>query len=202
MSVFLVAVPKPPKNFRQTFIPNKDLKKLLDLPVYTQKAPLLLNFIPTYKSALPDVPRRKKKNLSPPSATTPQIGSTSRTDQGSTSDPAEQPSTSALYLIPISQRCRRRRIVSSAEIGRPKPVAKDLLADIPTDVNAQPTQTQPPSKPKRIKKGQLKAKVPQIDSEDTLPIFKLASSKKATSVPAKRSAETLPSDSTKSKRPR
>ena len=60
--------------FRQSFFPSKDLKKLLDLPVHKRKAPLLLNFIPTYKSALPDVPKKKKKkSLSPPSATTPQV---------------------------------------------------------------------------------------------------------------------------------
>ncbi|KAF5946464.1 hypothetical protein HYC85_016692 [Camellia sinensis] len=57
------------------------------------------------KSVLPDVPKKKKKSLSPLSATTPQATSSSRPDQGSTSDPAEQPSTSAPYLIPISQRC-------------------------------------------------------------------------------------------------
>ena len=88
-SVLLVTVRKPPKNFRQSFVPNKDLKKLLDFPVHKRKAPVLLNFIPTYKSTLPDVPKRKKKSLSPPSATTPLTASTSRTDQGSTSDPAD-----------------------------------------------------------------------------------------------------------------
>ncbi|CAL5372027.1 unnamed protein product [Camellia sinensis] len=34
---------------------SKDLKRLLDLPVHKRTAPLLLNFIPTYKSALPDI---------------------------------------------------------------------------------------------------------------------------------------------------
>ncbi|KAF5932575.1 hypothetical protein HYC85_028746 [Camellia sinensis] len=88
------ALPQPPKNFRQSFVPNKDLKKLLDLPVQRRKAPLFLNFIPTYKSALPNVPKRKKKKSSPPpSATTLPAASTSRTDQGSTSDPADQPSS-------------------------------------------------------------------------------------------------------------
>ena len=94
-------------------------------------------------------------------------------------------------------------------MGHPKPVAKGLLASLPSDVDAKPTQTQPPQKPKRIKKAQPKAKVPQpkakvpqIDSEDTLPISKLAPSEKTASVPAKRSVETLPFESTKSKRPR
>ena len=44
--------------------------------------------------------------------------------------------------------------------------------------------------------------MPQIDSEDTLPTSKLAPSEKTASVLVKRSAETLPSKSTKSKRPR
>lgn len=105
------ALPQPPKGFRQSFFPSKDLKKLLDLPVQKCRAPLVLNFIPAYKSVLPDVPKqkKKKKSQSPPSATTPQAASTSRPDQGSTSDPAEQPSTSAPHLIPPSQRQRRRR---------------------------------------------------------------------------------------------
>ena len=42
----------------------------------------------------------------------------------------------------------------------------------------------------------------QVETEDTLPISKLAPSEKTASVPTKRSAETLPSESTKSKRPR
>ncbi|THG04386.1 hypothetical protein TEA_023479 [Camellia sinensis var. sinensis] len=45
-----------------------------------------------------------------------------------------------------------------------------------------------------------KRKAPLIDSEDTLPISKLAESEKTTSVPEKRSAETQPSESTRSKR--
>ncbi|KAF5956130.1 hypothetical protein HYC85_008986 [Camellia sinensis] len=100
-------VRKPAKDFRQSYVPSKDLKKLLDLPVHKRKAPLLLSFIPTYKSTLPDVPKRKKKSLSPLTATT-QTASTSRTDQESTSDTANQPSTSAPYLIPIPERKRRR----------------------------------------------------------------------------------------------
>ncbi|XP_028090586.1 uncharacterized protein LOC114290810 [Camellia sinensis] len=205
MSVLFLSfavLPQPPKNFHQSFYPNKDLKKLLNLPIHKRKAPLLLNFIPTYRSALSDVPRRKKKSLSPPSATTPQTASTSRTDQGSTSDPAEQLSTSAPYLVPISQRRRRRRTVSTAEMGRPKPVAKDLLACIPSSVNDQPTQTQPPSKPKRIKKTQPKAKVSQVESEDTLPISKLAESDKPQPSAGKRRSETQPSESPKSKKPK
>ncbi|XP_028111752.1 uncharacterized protein LOC114310039 [Camellia sinensis] len=82
-------VRKPAKDFRQSYVPSKDLKKLLDLPVHKRKAPLLLNFIPTYKSTLPDVPKKKKKSISPPSATTLPTVSTSRADQGSTSDPAD-----------------------------------------------------------------------------------------------------------------
>ncbi|THG20904.1 hypothetical protein TEA_016945 [Camellia sinensis var. sinensis] len=164
---------------------SKDLKRLLDLPIQKRKAPLVLNFIPTYKSTLPDVPKRKKKSLSPPTATT-QTASTSRTDQESTSDPTNQPSTSASYLIPIPERKRRRRLIKTAEMGRPKPVAVDLLADLPADVGAVPTQSMPPPKPKRTKRAQPKAKVTQVESEDALPISKLAESKKTSSAPAKR----------------
>ncbi|CAL5348268.1 unnamed protein product [Camellia sinensis] len=123
-------------------------------------------------------------------------------DQGSTSDPAEQSSTSAPYLIPISQRCRRRRSVFAAEMGRQKAVAKDLLANIPNSVDAQSAPTQPKSKTKRIKKTQPKTKVTQINTENTLPISKLASSERTTSVAEKRPAEGQPSDSPKSKKPR
>ncbi|XP_028109320.1 MAP7 domain-containing protein 1-like [Camellia sinensis] len=135
------------------------------MPVHKRKAPLLLNFIPTYKSTLPNVPKKKKKSLSSPSATTPQSASSSRPDQGSTSDPADQPSTLAPYLISSSQHQRRRRTIFAAEMGRQKTVAKDLLANIPSSVDAQPAPTQPPKpKQKRIKKAQPKA--PQITLED------------------------------------
>lgn len=87
-------------------------------------------------------------------------------------------------------------------MGRAKPVAKDLLAELPTDVDAQPTQSMPPPKPKRTKKAQPKAKVTQVESEDTLPISKLAESKKTSSTSAKRSAEAQPSESTQSKKPK
>ncbi|XP_028052732.1 unconventional myosin-XVIIIa-like [Camellia sinensis] len=87
-------------------------------------------------------------------------------------------------------------------MGRQKPVAKDLLANISSSVDAQPAPTQHPKlKQKRIKKAQPKATVTQIDSEDTLLISKLAESEKTTSIPEKRSAETQPSESTRSKRP-
>ncbi|KAF5954445.1 hypothetical protein HYC85_007301 [Camellia sinensis] len=80
----------PPKDFCKTFFPNKGFKRVLDLPVNHCKAPLLLNYIPTYKSTLPDVP---KKSKSPPLATTPPTTSSPRLDQALTSDLAEQPST-------------------------------------------------------------------------------------------------------------
>ncbi|XP_028071931.1 uncharacterized protein LOC114274236 [Camellia sinensis] len=54
-------------------------------------------------------------------------------------------------------------------MGRPKPVAKDLLASIPSSVDEQPTQTLPPPKPKRIKKAQPKAKAAQRRSESQPP---------------------------------
>ncbi|XP_028110379.1 uncharacterized protein LOC114308883 [Camellia sinensis] len=91
------ALPQPPKDFRKTFFPSQDFKKMLGLPVNQCKAPLLLNYIPTYKSTLPDVPKKRK---SPPSVTTPSATSSPRPDQASTFNPAEQPSTSAPQLIP------------------------------------------------------------------------------------------------------
>ncbi|THG02296.1 hypothetical protein TEA_012267 [Camellia sinensis var. sinensis] len=195
-------VRKPAKDFRQSYVPSKDLKKLLDLPVHKRKAPLLLNFIPTYKSTLPDVPKKKKKSISPPSATTLPTVSTSRADQGSTSDPADLSSTSTSYLIPIPERKRRRRLVKTAEMGRPKPITIDLLADLPADVDAVPTQSMPLPKPKRIKKAQPKAKATEAEAEDALPISQLAESKKSASASAKRSAEAQSSESTQSKKPR
>ncbi|XP_028065472.1 enolase-phosphatase E1-like [Camellia sinensis] len=81
-------------------------------------------------------------------------------------------------------------------------IAKDLLADIPDSVDVQSVPTQPKSKTKRIKKAQPKANVTQIDTEDTLPISKLASSEKTTSAAEKRPAEAQQSESPKSKRPR
>ncbi|XP_028114405.1 uncharacterized protein LOC114312370 [Camellia sinensis] len=189
---------EPPKNF-----PSKDLKKLLDLPIQRRKAPLVLNFIPTYKLTLPDVLKRKKKSLSPPSATTLQTVSTSRADQGSTSDPASQPSTSAPYLIPIPERKRRRRLVKTAEMVRPKPVAQDLLVDLPTDVDAVPTQPMPPPKPRRTKKAQPKTKATEVEAEDALPISKLAESSKSQPSAGKRRVESQPSESTQPmRRPR
>ncbi|XP_028121436.1 uncharacterized protein LOC114318701 [Camellia sinensis] len=149
---------------------------------------------------MPDVPKKKKKSLSPPSATTHPTASTSRADQGSTSDPADLPSTSAPYLIPIPERKRRQRLVKTAEMGRAKPVAVDLLADLPADVDAVPTQSMPPPKPKRIKKAQPKAKATVVETKDTLPVSQLAGSKKTSSAPAKWSAETQPSESTQSKK--
>ena len=116
-----------------------------------------------------DVPKRKKKSLSPPTAT-PQTASSPRTDQESTSDPVNQPSTSVPYLIPIPERKRRRRLVKTAEMGHPKPIAVDLLADLPATVDAVPTQSMPPPKPKRIKKAQPKAKATVVETEDTQPI--------------------------------
>ncbi|XP_028051604.1 actin cytoskeleton-regulatory complex protein PAN1-like [Camellia sinensis] len=128
--------------------------------------------------------------------------STSRTDQESTSDPADLPSTSAPYLIPIPERKRRRRLVKTAEMVRPRPVVQDLLADLPTDAEAAPTQSMIPPKSKRVKKAQPKAKATDAEAEDALPISKLAESKKSASTSTKRSAEGQPSGSTQTKRPR
>ncbi|XP_028113937.1 uncharacterized protein LOC114311974 [Camellia sinensis] len=87
-------------------------------------------------------------------------------------------------------------------MGRPKSVAKDLLASIPSSVDEQPIQTQPPSKPKRIKKAQPKAKIAQVESEDTLPISKLAESDKSQPSAGKRRSESQPPESQKPKKPR
>ncbi|XP_028122670.1 D-aminoacyl-tRNA deacylase-like isoform X4 [Camellia sinensis] len=133
-----IAIPQPEKGFCKSFFPSKGLKKLLDLPVHKRRAPLVLNFILT-KSVLPNVPKRKKSHSSS-SATTPPTASSSRPDQESTSDPVEQPSSSAPQLIPPSQRRRRRQTVFAAEMGRQKAIAKDLLANISSTVDAQPAQ--------------------------------------------------------------
>ncbi|XP_028054150.1 uncharacterized protein LOC114258396 [Camellia sinensis] len=85
---------------------------------------------------------------------------------------------------------------------RPRPVVQDLLADLPTDAEAVPTQSMLPPKPKRVKKALPKAKATDAEAEDAVPISKLAESKKSTSVSTKRSAEGQPSGSTQSKRPR
>ena len=161
----------------------------------------MLNFIPTYKSTLADVPKRKKKSLSPSTATT-QTASTSRADQGSTSDPADLPLTSAQFLMPVTERKRRRRLVKTAEMVRPKPVVLDLLADLPTDVDAVPSQTVPPPKPKKTKKPPPESKAAEAEIEDALPISQLTSTVKTTAAPAKRSAEAQLSGSTQPKRPR
>ena len=83
-------------------------------------------------------------------------------------------------------------------MGHLKPVAQDLLADLPTDVDAQPMYTMPPPKPKRTKKAQPKAKVTQVESEDILPISKLAKSDKSQPSTGKRRSETQSSESPKS----
>ncbi|XP_028070246.1 uncharacterized protein LOC114272723 [Camellia sinensis] len=87
-------------------------------------------------------------------------------------------------------------------MDRQKAVAKDLLASIPSTIDAPPAQSQPPPKPKRIKKAQPKAKATQVDTKDTLPISKLASSERTTSAAEKRPAEAQPSQSPRSKKPR
>ncbi|XP_028069790.1 uncharacterized protein LOC114272318 [Camellia sinensis] len=196
------SLPQSAKEFRKSFFPRKDLKKLLDLPVQRRRAPLLLNYILTYKSVLPDTP--KKKSKSSHFATTPPATSSSRPDQGSTSDLAEQPSTSAPYVIPPSQcKCQRRTAIA-AEMGCKKVVADNLLADIPDVGTAQPAQSQPQPKPKpkRLKKVEPKTTVTQIDTEDTLLISKIAEAEKSASAVEKRPAEAAPSESTRSKRPR
>ena len=87
-------------------------------------------------------------------------------------------------------------------MGRSKPVAVDLLADLLTDVDAVPAQTMPPPKPKRMKKAQPSAKATEVEAEDALPISQLAEGKKSASASAKRSDEAQPSESTQSKKPR
>ncbi|XP_028124740.1 uncharacterized protein LOC114321711 [Camellia sinensis] len=89
-------------------------------------------------------------------------------------------------------------------MGRKKAVADNLLANIPNVVTVQSpsSQSQPKPKPKRLKKAQPKSMVTQIDTEDTLPISKLAEGEKTSSVAQKRPAEVEPSESTKSERPR
>ncbi|XP_028059687.1 triadin-like [Camellia sinensis] len=85
---------------------------------------------------------------------------------------------------------------------RPKPVAQDLLADLPTDVDAVSTQPMPPSKPRRTKKAQPKTKATEVEAKDALPISKLAESSKSQPSAGKRRAESQPSESTQPKKPR
>ena len=85
-------------------------------------------------------------------------------------------------------------------MGYAKPVAKDLLASIPSSVDDQPAQTLPPPKPKRIKKAQPKPKVTQVKSDDSLPISKLAESDKPQPSAGKKRFDTQPSESPKSKK--
>ncbi|XP_028073603.1 histone transcription regulator 3 homolog [Camellia sinensis] len=85
-------------------------------------------------------------------------------------------------------------------MGRPKLVAQDLLADLPTDIDAVPTQPLPPPKPKRTKKAQPKAKATEVEAEDALPISKLAESSKSQPSTGKRRAESQPSQSTQPKK--
>ncbi|XP_028118524.1 uncharacterized protein LOC114316068 [Camellia sinensis] len=87
-------------------------------------------------------------------------------------------------------------------MGHPKPVAVDLLADLPADVDVVPAQSMPPPKPKRIKKAQPKTKATEVEAEDALPISQLVESKKTTSTSAKRSVEAQPSEPSQSKKPR
>ncbi|XP_028069205.1 uncharacterized protein LOC114271767 [Camellia sinensis] len=85
---------------------------------------------------------------------------------------------------------------------RPKPVTQDLLANLPTDVDAVLTQPMPPLKPRRTKKAQPKTKATEVEAEDALPISKLAESSKSQPSAGKRRAESQPSESTQPKKPR
>ncbi|THG17639.1 hypothetical protein TEA_014748 [Camellia sinensis var. sinensis] len=78
--------PQLEKKFRQSYVPSKDLVRVLGLPIELRKASLLLNYIPTYQSPLPDVPPKSKSLLS--TITSP-VTSSPRPDQASISDLAE-----------------------------------------------------------------------------------------------------------------
>ncbi|XP_028126257.1 uncharacterized protein LOC114323001, partial [Camellia sinensis] len=80
--------------------------------------------------------------------------------------------------------------------GSAKAVAQDLLADLPTDVDAVPTQPTPPLKPRKIKKAQPKTKATEVEADDALPISKLAESSKSQPFAGKRRAESQPLEST------
>ncbi|KAF5933593.1 hypothetical protein HYC85_029764 [Camellia sinensis] len=68
-------------------------------------------------------------------------------------------------------------------------VIQDLLASILGVVTVQSSSSppQPNPKPKRMKKAKAKATVTEIDSEDTVPISKLAEAKKSAPSTEKRS---------------
>ncbi|XP_028062968.1 uncharacterized protein LOC114266278 [Camellia sinensis] len=96
------------KGLPQVLLPQQGFEEAIESASSQAQSPL---------AVLPNVPNRKKIQ-SPLSVTTPQTAFTSQPDQGSISDPAEQPSTSAPYLIPLSQRRRRRRTVFATKMGR------------------------------------------------------------------------------------
>ncbi|THG04822.1 hypothetical protein TEA_008035 [Camellia sinensis var. sinensis] len=134
--------------------------------------------------------------------------------------PAEQPSTSAPQLIPLSQRQRRRRAPLLAPAGRTRsrrrqsaeassydpanpPIALPTIHfSIRVTVVATSDEMEHKKAPKRLKKAQAKATVTQIDSEDTLPNSKIAKAEKNASAAEKRPAEAAPSESTWSKKSR
>ncbi|XP_028081720.1 uncharacterized protein LOC114283088 [Camellia sinensis] len=87
-------------------------------------------------------------------------------------------------------------------MGRSKAVVEDLLDNLPGVVHVQSSPSQSQPKPKRVKKARAKAIVTQVDSEDTVPISKLAEIKKSSTAAEKSLAEAEPSDTTRSKKPR
>ncbi|XP_028058374.1 transcription initiation factor TFIID subunit 11-like [Camellia sinensis] len=178
------ALPQPPKDFHKTCYPSKDFKKLLGLPVNQRKAPLLLNYILTYKSTLPDVPKKSNRKR--------------QSVEASASDPANPPTA----LLAIHFGTRVTIATTANEIGCNKAVVEDLLADIPgvVIVQSSPSQSQPKPKQKRVKRAKEKASFTQVEFEDTVPISKLAEIEKTSSVAEKRPAEDDPSETAKSKK--
>ncbi|XP_028075194.1 uncharacterized protein LOC114277494 [Camellia sinensis] len=122
-----------------------------------------------------------------------------RSAESSAYDPANPPT--ALLVIHFGTRVTIAATVD--ETDRKPAVVKDLLTNLPGIVNVQPLSSpQLTPKPKRVKKAKAKATVTQIDSEDTVPISKLAETEKSAPSTEKRPAENPSSEAPPAKKPR
>ncbi|KAF5933223.1 hypothetical protein HYC85_029394 [Camellia sinensis] len=185
------ALPQPPKDFRKTFFPSKDFKKLLGLPVKQRKAPLLV-----YKFTLPDVPKKSKSSTpsNNPSyhfvttgLTKPQHLTQQSSHQHLLHNGFHLFNANAVAKFPsLLLQAELVTIATTAdEIGRNKAVVENLLADIPGIVTVPiftitiPTQTeakkgkgprQRPLLPKLSQKTQFQSQnLPRLRKQALLP---------------------------------
>ncbi|KAL7263659.1 hypothetical protein ACSBR1_001760 [Camellia fascicularis] len=108
-------LPQPSKSFHEAYVKWKDLTRLLELLINERKAPLLLNYIPTYKSLLPDIPSKSRIR--------------SRKHQG-LDLPAYDPKNS-LIVFAFKLSTGVMILATSDEMGYMPAIAEDLLSDIP-----------------------------------------------------------------------